>query len=133
MTRIAVVDDEFAIRELLLEIFSDFGWEMISIDSGDGAVTTVSAAQPDAVLLDLRLGGTVSGWQVLHQLKESSETRMIPVVLTSGAQDELDDKSSWLHDHGIAVVSKPFELDELQDVIEAALAGKTAIPYGTEN
>jgi CheY-like chemotaxis protein len=80
--------------------------------------------RPHAILLDARLEWSVSGWQVLQPLKMDPATRSIPVIVWSGAIDQLGDKERWLAERGIPTLSKPFEIDELYETLEAAMTHK---------
>jgi len=50
-------------------------------------------------------------------------TRSIPVIVWSAATNQLRDKESWLAEHGIPTLPKPFDIDALYESIEVALAG----------
>src|SRR3954462_11658278 len=63
------------------------------------------AAQPDLVLLDLRLPG-MSGRQVLTAMKSNDVLRTIPVVVLSASDDEGDIVASYL-EYANAYVTKP--------------------------
>lgn len=123
MTRIAVVDDERELLNLITELFEERGWEVLPLAGGAGVVQAFRAEQPDVVLLDLWLGGSESGWQILQRMKMEPATRDIPVVVWTGALEGLKDKAEWLKEHSIPTLSKPFDIDELFNTIDGVLAG----------
>ncbi len=72
---------------------------------------------PDLIVTDL-LMPTMGGDEAIRHLRESPETRDIPVVLMS-ASHELVQRASEL---GVAgYLSKPFDLDDLLAVVRRAL------------
>jgi DNA-binding NarL/FixJ family response regulator len=50
------------------------------IARGDDLVESARRLQPDVVIMDVEIHGTVRGWQALMALKESPETTQIPVI-----------------------------------------------------
>lgn len=128
--RIAVVDDEESLHSLLHEVFTDRGWQLLPLLDGAMALTAIKTERPDIVLLDIWLEGSVTGWQILEELKADPGTDGIPVVVWSGAIDYLREKRGWLAERGIPVLEKPFEIDDLYQVLDLALedAMKTAQP-----
>jgi DNA-binding response OmpR family regulator len=56
MARILLVDDEKHIRQRYTEELSRDGYEVATLDSGDGLLERIRFLQPDVVVLDIRLG-----------------------------------------------------------------------------
>ena len=124
MPRIAVVDDDQTLLQLLHELFTEKGWELLPHAGGTSVFDLLKREVPDVILLDLWLKPPGSGREVVEQLKMDVVTRDIPVIAWSAAAEQLRDMERWLTEHGISALSKPFEIDELYDTIEAALATK---------
>lgn len=118
---VAVVDNEEMLLSLLRDLFEDRGWDILPLPDGTVAFEQLKSRQPDVILLDLRLGGTVTGWHVLEDLKLDPETRAIPVVVWSGATAYLQDKEEWLAERGIPILEKPFEIERLYEILELAM------------
>lgn len=71
---------------------------------------------PCLVILDLKLP-RVSGFEVLKHLRETAETRMLPVLmLTSSASDEDVARAYVLGANGYLV--KPSKLEKLVEIVE---------------
>lgn len=121
VTTIAVVDDDQTLLELVAELFRERNWIMVAVRDSSTAVESIREARPDAVLLDVRLGGERSGWDILEHLTDEPETDSIPVIIWSGDSRALEEKRSWLHDQHIPALSKPFEIDDLYEYLDAAL------------
>lgn len=121
VARIAVIDTDQECLALMGEIFAFMGWDLLPCDQPDHAFAVVAQSLPDVIVLDVWLQTPTLGWQVLQQLKSDPLTREIPLIICSGAQDHLRAKEAWLKDRGIAVVLKPFDIDEILFSVESVL------------
>jgi CheY-like chemotaxis protein len=80
MTTVLVVDDEFDIRELLVDTLIDAGYEVIEASDGNAALARIAADHPDIVLLDIWMPG-MDGLEVLSRLRQNPDTAALPVIL----------------------------------------------------
>jgi DNA-binding response OmpR family regulator len=126
IVRIAVLDNDDSILQLMHEVFADEGWETLLFSHAAGAVETLSQEKPDAIILDARLDGNRGGWHVLDQLIENRSTSGIPVAIWTGGGDGIEDREHWLSDHQVAVMHKPFELDDVYMTLRAMLNRRQA-------
>jgi two-component system, OmpR family, phosphate regulon response regulator PhoB len=111
---VLVVEDDPRVRELLTEVLSDEGYDVIPAANGEEALTTVTTVWPSLITLDLDLPG-ISGATILQALREQHETRELPVVIVS-AKSHI---AANVRELAQAVVSKPFELDDLIAIIRS--------------
>ena len=79
--RILIVDDEKSIREMLRMTLEYEGYSVSEAESGSKAVSALAAAQPDAVILDVKMSG-MDGIETLERLKELRPD--LPVILLTG-------------------------------------------------
>lgn len=79
--RVAVVDDDEAVRESLAAVLASAGHEVLAFASGDEFLERGLTEVPDCVLLDVNLPGA-DGWEVLEALREREVDSA--VVLVSG-------------------------------------------------
>ena len=76
-----------------------------------------SAVRPDIVLLDLNLPRK-DGREVLAEIKEDDDLKLIPVLILTTSQAERDILDTYsLHANGY--ISKPIDLDEFADVVDS--------------
>ena len=68
---ILVVDDEPGIRFFLEEIFTNDGYSVVTVDSGEAALTCIAAQEFDLALIDLKMKG-IGGIKVLEALNRQS-------------------------------------------------------------
>jgi len=132
--KILVVEDEKDIRELLQVTLEAAGYETLKAANGDEALHIIEAESPDLVVLDILMPG-MSGFQVLRQLRETSDT---PVIMLS-ARTDIVDKIESFELGADDYITKPFRLIELTARVAAMLrrtetkthnVGKTAFNDG---
>ncbi len=89
--------------------------------AGDGlaVLACVLRQRPSMILLDLMMPG-LDGFQVTRQLKADPSTASIPIVAVS-AMATPDDREAALAAGCDDFVRKPFELDDLEEIIRAYL------------
>ena len=127
MATILVVDVEWDIRELLSDIITDAGLEVIQASDGATALRRAQSDLPDLILLDVWMPG-FDGFQVLEKLRENQDTRNIPVVLLT-AMPPFQGEKEGLESGATHYIHKPWE----QGVVEATLRvvlRETAVLHG---
>ena len=79
MTRILVVEDDEANRELVTRFLRREGYEVILADDGVAGVALAVAEVPDLILMDLSLP-ELDGWEATRQIRANPVTATIPVI-----------------------------------------------------
>jgi len=116
---VLVVDDEPEVRTLARVTLRSAGYDVQEAGTGEEALSSVEADQPDAMLLDIRLPG-MDGWEVLDRLRESDRLGEIAVVVFSAYESATSlEESLERGSHGF--VSKPFSPDELIQALGSAM------------
>ena len=105
MKKIAIIDDDIHIGNMLEELLRGNGYDVLRAYSGTEALLLLSQNKPDLILLDLMLPG-LSGEEVLHQI------RGVPVIVVS-AKVDVQDKVKLLLDGASDYITKPFDTAEL--------------------
>ncbi len=119
---ILVVEDDPEIRDLMHALLEMDGFQPILLASSIGAHAAIRAAQPDLVITDLEIEEPEAGMRLLEQLRADAATSHIPVILYSGSHNFLEENRRAIKRLGAVALRKPFELDHLTRLIEAALA-----------
>jgi len=83
---ILLVDDHEQNLELLQAYLEDVGCRVRTARDGVEAMEGIRRDQPDLVVLDVMMP-RMSGFQVCSQLKDSPETRDIPIVMVTALSD----------------------------------------------
>ncbi len=115
--RILVVDDDDAIRTLLMTILRRRGFAVDVARNGAEALDRLARCHYAVMLLDLMMP-VLNGWQVLEKLAErEASNRPVVIVLTAGS--ELRDLKADLVSGS---VRKPFDVELLLDSVAACIA-----------
>lgn len=120
-TRILVINDDESILELFKLILEDEGYEVCASVEAIENVVDVERLQPALVILDLKIGMHQEGWLMMQKIRMYPPTRHIPMILCTAALNEVREQEEKLHDKGIPVVYKPFDVDELLKAIQSVL------------
>lgn len=119
MTKVLVAEDERRIRELLVDTLFDLGFDVLEASDGGEAFKTAYNEVPDLILLDLMMP-VMDGIEVLTRLRETAETKSIPVIVLSALAAVEREKDAY--ELGVShYISKPFDPDTLDTTIKVAL------------
>ena len=86
---ILVVDDEKDILELVSYNLTRNSYGVITVMTGEDAITRARADGPDLIVLDLMLPG-IDGLDVCRILKNDPKVRGTPIIMLSAKGDEAD-------------------------------------------
>lgn len=117
-TRILVVDDEEDICAILKFNLSKEGYEVVTANSAEEALT-LDIASFDLLLLDVMMGG-MSGFELTGKLKTDPKTAVVPVIFIT-ARDTEDDAVEGLDLGADDYISKPFSIREVISRVKAVL------------
>lgn len=112
LARVLIIDDDPEARKLLLRHLEKEGYLAIEATSAKQGIEIAKAEQPDLILLDLMMPD-IDGWTALSVLKESTETRHIPVVL----QSMLDEKNLGFDLGAAEFLPKPVDRQRMATVL----------------
>lgn len=112
--RILLVEDDAAIREAMVEVLGELGYEVMTASDGEEGLRLAAAEPvPCLVLLDWRMPG-IDGPIFLGRLRALPRGAEFPVILSTA-----DRAASDAVDRQVAgVLSKPFDLDALLEILE---------------
>jgi two-component system phosphate regulon response regulator PhoB len=116
---VLVVDDEFAIRDMLRMALEIVDFRCLEADNIQDAHAIVVDQRPDIVLLDWMLPGG-SGIELLRRLKRDEATQEIPVIMLTAKTTE-DNVIQGLEVGADDYITKPFAPRELIARIKALL------------
>ena len=127
---ILVIEDEEAQRLILQHNLEEAGYEVICAENGEIGWELIEDYRPDLIVLDWMMP-KLSGIELCRQIKSSSITKNIPVIMLSARSEEVD-RIRGLDIGADDYVSKPYSIKELlarikgqlRRVREAAVAEK---------
>ena len=119
--RVLVVDDDDAIRTLLLTILRRSGLVVDTAKNGAEALQKLRQCSYAVMLLDLMMPVT-SGWEVLEKLAAFEPVhRPLVIVLTAGGESR-----DFSPDLVIGSIRKPFDVELLNDMVAGCIATMSA-------
>ena len=113
-TQTLVIEDDSLVAGLVEIVLQQEGCEATTCTEGNQAIAYLQTNTPDLILLDYNLPGP-SGKQILDWIDQESRLQNTNVVIMSGevtVRDKMIDRAT-------ALLFKPFDLDELQEIITA--------------
>ncbi len=117
--RILVVEDERAIREMVVFTLKRAGFAVTEAEDASAARRALVDHSPDLVLLDWMLPD-LSGLELARALRRDQATRELPIIMLTARAAE-DDKVMGLESGADDYLTKPFSARELVARIQALL------------
>jgi two-component system response regulator MtrA len=109
---VLIVDDDECIAELLADLLEGEGYRAVIAHDGATALEYARNERPDMVLSDCMMPG-LSGTQLAQELRRSSTTRTIALVLMSSTRPR------DLAMQNVPFLPKPFEIDDVLSLVES--------------
>lgn len=125
-SRIAVVDDDRYIREMLELGLAREGFSVRTASDGQQALALIKEWEPEVIVLDVMMP-KIDGFALLPMLRQISQA---PILMLT-AKGELADKVTGLSGGADDYLVKPFEFEELIARLSAALRRPQLIEDGT--
>jgi DNA-binding response OmpR family regulator len=125
-SRILVVDDQKDIVETVSFCLAQEGFEVLTASDGQQALEVARREEPDAIVLDVMLPKE-NGYQVARFLREDWQAGRLgkmPAILILTARTVFDaEREEFLKtwSGADAFMYKPFDLDELLDLVKTML------------
>jgi CheY-like chemotaxis protein len=109
-----VVDDEEDIREILCDFLKRFDATVMEATNGVEAYEIAKSSSMDIIFSDIRMPGG-SGIELLERVRAVNATRPLVVLMTGHSEYS---QAEMLKRGANAVISKPFKLDVIKEIIE---------------
>ena len=110
MYKICLVEDEKSLNDLIKSYIEKEGHEVVQFFNGTDALSYIGKENVDLWILDIMLGDTVSGYDLIKKIRETNKN--VPVIFTSARDQDLD-KILGLELGGDDYVAKPYSPKEL--------------------
>ncbi len=107
-SRILVVEDDSAVRNLIVTTLDTNNYRYLTAPNGKTAVMEAASHNPDIILLDLGLPD-MDGVEIIRKIRTWSD---VPIIVIS-ARSEDTDKIEALDSGADDYLTKPFSVDEL--------------------
>ncbi len=87
--KILVVDDSPTERWALNEVLTRHGYEVVTAETGEEAISKSKTEKPDLILMDVVMPG-MNGYQATRTIARDAETQTIPIILCTSKGQETD-------------------------------------------
>jgi HAMP domain-containing protein/CheY-like chemotaxis protein/signal transduction histidine kinase len=108
--RLLIVEDNAAEQMSIRELLDHEDIEIVTTDTGAGALSTLRDSPCDCVVLDLRLPD-MTGFEVLDQIRNDDSLSNVPVVVFTGRELSVEEDAE-LHTMARSIVVKGVESPE---------------------
>lgn len=120
MTKVLVVDDEPFLKEMLYDIFTMAGYDVITAENGKEGLDKIYGENPDFVLLDCSMP-IMDGFEVLAIIRKEARFVNLPVIMLTalaGDAEQIKGLSLGVDDY----ITKPFKssvlLTKVKNILE---------------
>ncbi len=126
MARIIIVEDDEILAEIMSEALEAAGHMVSIVHDGNVALSTISASEPDLVILDYALPGR-TGMSILRDLRRVAHEALLVMMATAragrihigrAAAEGVDD-----------YIIKPFDIGDIVSRVETLLTRAAARPH----
>ncbi|MBV5259629.1 response regulator transcription factor [Synechococcus moorigangaii CMS01] len=114
--KILVVDDDPAIRTLIVRFLGQRGYEVAAATDGETAWELFQSFAPDLVILDINLPDTL-GYTLCEQMQTANDIYILMLTGRTDATDKMRGFSQGADDY----LTKPFDILELEYRVNAIL------------
>ncbi|MZH45468.1 MAG: sigma-54-dependent Fis family transcriptional regulator [Nitrospinae bacterium] len=117
MNSILVADDEKSLRDFLVIMLKEEGYQVVTASSVEKAIKQIHENEFDLILTDIRMGRS-SGIDVLDAAKDAlPDTPVVMMTAYASAETAVIDMKKGAYDY----ISKPFKIEDIQLIIKNAL------------
>src|SRR6516165_1833157 len=116
---ILVVEDQKDNRQILRDLLTNAGFEMIEAENGEDAVASAQARRPDLILMDIQLP-VLDGYEATRRIKAHSDLRHIPIIVVTSYALSGDEEKARAAGCD-AYVAKPYSAKKLLETINLYL------------
>ena len=122
--KVLIIEDDAFVALLLREFLTKWGYNIVDIIAdGKNAIEAFKLHQPNLLLVDILLEGSMTGIDVVSAIKQDKE---VPVLyITADLDSDIIEKSMFTEPSGYLI--KPFDENQLKATIETAVSSFSKI------
>ncbi|GCE28609.1 hypothetical protein KDA_40930 [Dictyobacter alpinus] len=112
MSMILIVDDEVSIIEVLHDVLSEEGYQVMTASNGQEGLKCLEKSQPDLVLCDVMMP-ILDGRELCRRMSANPRYSSIPLIFMTAVHRSINPNDC----HYVAVLAKPFDIDEVLEMV----------------
>lgn len=111
---VLIVEDDLVSQKLLEKIVSSFGYNVLTADNGEEALSIFSENDISLILLDIMLPG-IDGYEVAYNIRGNSN-RNIPIYATTSLNSDYfrENRNAVLFD---GYIGKPVDISKIKEIL----------------
>jgi CheY-like chemotaxis protein len=94
---VLLIDDDLTARQAAVTAMERAEIPVRATGDGNGGVAAIAAERPDVIVIDLGLGGSLQGKDVINMIKATMEWVDIPIVLYTGVAVDGQKEARTIH------------------------------------
>ena len=114
--KVMIVDDDRTMNSLLKTLLELDGFVVVLASHAEQVVPTALLERPDAVLMDVHIAGA-NGVELLREIRQHPELRLLPVIMSSGMDMEIESRSAGAN----AFILKPYPPEQLSSTLKKVI------------
>ncbi len=122
MATILVIDDDAAMRRLILRVLGARGHALLEAENGQQGLTLVENRQPDLIITDILMPGKEGIETIREVLDRWPGTKIIAISGGGGSQNLMFLEAAKAFG-AYASLAKPFRPEQLIEIVDKVLAG----------
>ena len=115
-----LVEDDPKLRFILLAQLEPAGFDVVPLEDGEAALTSLATLTPDLVLLNILLP-SIDGVEVCERIRADRRLALIPVIFLTARKDS-ESRTRCLDAGANDYVTKPWDSSDLIRRISASIA-----------
>ena len=115
--RVLVIEDQTYLRDILVEIFGEFGYAAVGSSDPREALSQLASIRPSLIVLDMWMP-TMNGRAFIERLRADARFVDLPVLIVSGDRSIRLEGPAYRH---VEFLMKPFEASTLVDRARALI------------
>ena len=119
MALVLVVEDEEDLRNLVVDILMDAGYDVAEAEHGGVALEKARSEKPDIILLDVMMP-VMDGFEVLTKLRDNPATQATPVIMVTAFPPAKGELRAWRLG-ARHYIRKPFDPEQVELSVRVAL------------
>ena len=118
--KILLVDDEQKVLELIAYRLKLLGYDVITANDGEEAITKFESESPDLIILDVAMPG-IDGLTVCTRIRKMNDRNQVPILMLT-ARSAVEDVNKALAMGADDYIVKPYDPGVLQMKIQSHLS-----------
>jgi len=118
--KVLVVDDDDVVRHTVKRILEEFGFEVMSVNSGQACIETLKQGFNGLILMDIVMP-QMDGWETIEEMIKTGNTEHNIICMLTG-QETPDEKMDQFKEYVLDYIKKPFKNNELVAIVKQYLS-----------